>query len=252
MIWVASTMMWFEGELMTVKKIIIELRSQADEGIAQHSTRFFKTGEGEYGEGDKFLGLRVPTVRNIVKQYRKQSTLADAIELLHNEYHEVRLCAILLMVALFELAKNDPDKQTQIVEAYLAHTHRVNNWDLVDSSAHKILGKYLLDKERSILHQLSRSDCLWERRISMMATYTFIKQGQFDDTFRVAETLLSDSHDLIHKIVGWMLREVGNQDKPAEEHFLKQHCKAMPRTMLRYSIEKFSKEQRQQYLAGTV
>lgn len=234
---------------MNVEQVITELTALADPEIAQHSMRFFKSGEGEYGEGDKFLGLRVPVLRQIVKKF-KQATIADALELLSNEYHEVRLFAVLLMVALFVRAKKDELQQQKVVEAYLAHTRFINNWDLVDSSAHKILGKYLLDKDRQILHRLSQSNDLWEKRIAMMATYYFIKQGEFTDTFQIAETLLADQHDLIHKIVGWMLREVGNIDRDAEIDFLKSRYQKMPRTMLRYAIEKFPKEQRKAYLSG--
>lgn len=236
---------------MYVEQIIKQLIELSDPKIAQHSQRFFKTGDGEYGAGDHFLGLRVPVLRKMVKQH-KHLSLDEAIDLLKSEYHEVRLCAIFFLVALFERAKSFPQEQDLIVNAYLSNTQYINNWDLVDSSAHKILGKYLLEKDRDILYTLSRSDYLWEKRISMMATYTFIKEHQFEDTFRIAETLLNDSHDLIHKIVGWMLREVGNQDKLAEQQFLKVHYKKMPRTMLRYAIEKFSKEERAAYLKGLI
>ena len=234
-----------------VDEVIAHLKALANETIAEHSQRFFKTGDGEYGAGDNFLGLRVPVIRKTVKQF-KQATLADALELLSNDYHEVRLFAVLLMVTLFERVKSDEAKQKQIVDAYLANTQYVNNWDLVDSSAHKILGNYLINKDRSILYKLSVSHCLWEKRISMMATYYFIKQGQFEDTFTIAETLLEDPHDLIHKIVGWMLREIGNQDKQAEQAFLNKHYQNMPRTMLRHAIEKFPEEQRQHYLRGLI
>ena len=236
-----------------VEQITKQLTELADPEIAQHSQRFFKTGDGEYGANDQFLGIRVPILRQTVKQF-KDVTLDDALALLKSEYHEVRLCAIYFLVALFERASatSNPNYQQQklIVNAYLANTKYINNWDLVDSSAHKILGKYLLDKDRTILHTMSFSNDLWEKRISMMATYTFIKENQFADTFRIAETLLNDNHDLIHKIVGWMLREVGNQNKAAEEGFLLLHYKKMPRTMLRYAIEKFSKEERTAYLKG--
>lgn len=240
---------------MYVEQIIKQLIGLSDPVIAQHSQRFFKTNDGDYGAGDKFLGLRVPTLRKTVKQF-KDVNLDDSIELLKNEYHEVRLCAVFFLVALFERASTkyntNLQRQKSIVDAYLANTQHINNWDLVDSSAHKILGKYLLTKDRQILDELSRSEDLWEKRISMMATYAFIKENQFEDTLRVAETLLNDSHDLIHKIVGWMLREVGNQDKATEEAFLLLHYKNMPRTMLRYAIEKFSKEERTAYLKGLI
>ncbi|MDG1751939.1 MAG: DNA alkylation repair protein [Thalassotalea sp.] len=236
---------------MLVEQITKQLIQLSDPDIAQHSLRFFKSGKGEYGAGDKFLGLRVPTLRKIVKEY-KQAQLEDAIELLKSEFHEIRLCAVFFLVALFERAKSSPQAQEAIVKAYLSNTQYINNWDLVDSSAHKILGKYLLDKERTILYQLAESNDLWEKRISMMATYTFIKEQQFEDTFVIAKVLLNDNHDLIHKIVGWMLREVGNQNKQVEQDFLKVHYKNMPRTMLRYAIEKFSKEERATYLQGKI
>ncbi len=184
-----------------MKQILEQLTQLANDEIAQHSQRFFKTGEGEYGAGDKFLGIRAPVIRQVVKQ-NKQATLSEALELLTNEYHEVRLCAVLLMVALFERGKSDQAQQKLIVDAYLANTQLINNWDLVDSSAHKILGKYLMNKDRNILHKLLLFHCLWEKRISMMATYYFIKQAEFEDTFTIAETLMEDPHDLIHKIVG--------------------------------------------------
>jgi len=233
------------------KEIFKTLIQSANPDIAEHSQRFFKTGEGDYGAGDKFLGIRVPVIRKLVKQ-SKQASMADAVELISNEYHEVRLFAVLLMVHFFERSKNDEAQQEEIVSAYLANTAFINNWDLVDSSAHKILGKYLFNKDRTLLFKLAKSASLWERRISMMSTYYFIKQGQFEDTFKIAEILLDDNHDLIHKIVGWMLREVGNKNKLAEENFLKSHYVNMPRTMLRYAIEKFPKEERELYLKGKI
>ena len=236
---------------MQVNTIISDLSAIADPDIAQHSHRFFKTGEGEYGAGDKFLGIRVPVLRQKIKEY-KTATADDAFELLKNQYHEVRLFAVLLLVRLFERAKKAPIQQQYIVEGYLSHTQYINNWDIVDSSAHKILGCYLLEKDRTILHQLSRSTNIWEKRIAMMATYTFIKQGDFEDTLLIAQTLLLDKHDLIHKIVGWMLREVGNINKTVEVEFLNKHYQKMPRTMLRYAIEKFDKAERQRYLQGKV
>lgn len=237
--------------MLVVEVVLNEVKSHADADKARHAKGFFKTGEGQYGSGDKFLGVRVPILRKLVSVH-KDVALKDALVLLSNEYHEVRLLAIFFMVKLFERAKKSPDHQKQIVDAYLSHTAFVNNWDLVDSSAHKILGVYLLDKNREILYQLAESSSLWERRIAMMATYTFIKQGQFEDTFSLAAILIKDKHDLIHKIVGWMLREVGNIDRAAEQDFLKAHYQQMPRTMLRYAIEKFEKPLRQQYLKGEI
>lgn len=236
---------------MYVEQITKHLLSASNPEIAQHSQRFFKTAKGEYGEGDKFIGIRIPIIRQTLKDF-KEATLSDALTLLQSEYHEIRLFAVLLLVRLYEKAKSDPNQQDVIVESYLANTQYINNWDIVDSSAHKILGHYYLNKDKSVLHELSRSDNLWKKRISMMATYTFIKSLHFEDTFIIAKRLLNDNHDLIHKIVGWMLREVGNKNKEAEIEFLQLHYKEMPRTMLRYAIEKFSKDERKAYLNGGV
>ena len=236
---------------MEAKAIIEQLKSLANEDIAQHSQRFFKTGNGEYGAGDKFLGIRMPEIRKLVKRYQN-APLTCAEALLKSPYHEIRIFAALLMVALFEKNKNDFVTQTIIYQAYLTNSQFLNNWDIVDCSAHKIVGKHLLNNDRNVLYRLAKSAILWERRIAMMATYTFIKHDQFDDTFKIAEILLLDKHDLIHKIVGWMLREVGNRNKLAEQNFLKIHYQHMPRTMLRYAIEKFDKEERHNYLKGLV
>lgn len=226
--------------------IVAQLQSMANAEIAEHSQRFFKTGAGEYGAGDKFLGIRVPVLRKLVKQY-KNAELADAIILLHNEYHEIRLFALLLMVALYQSSKQS-EQQKAIVDSYLANTKWINNWDLVDCSAHKILGHHVLDKNRQVLFQLAASHNLWERRIAMMATYTLIKHHQFDETLALAELLLQDSEDLIHKMVGWMLREMGKMNLAAEIAFLDKHCRQMPRVMLRYAIEKLPEQQRKFYL----
>lgn len=231
---------------MMTDDIVAHLQSMANADIAEHSQRFFKTGPGEYGAGDKFLGIRVPVLRNLVKQY-KNAELADAIKLLHNEYHEIRLFALLLMVALYQSSKQI-EQQKAIFDSYLANTKWINNWDLVDCSAHKILGHYLLDKNREVLFQLAVSNSLWERRIAMMATYTLIKHQQFEQTFALAELLLDDNEDLIHKVAGWMLREVGKIDLAAELRFLDLHYQCMPKTMLRYAIEKLPQSQRKHYL----
>ncbi len=214
---------------------------------AEHSQRFFKTGPGEYGAGDVFLGIRVPRQRALVKRY-KTATREDALELLQSKYHEARLTALFLLVRLFE--KADPTGKTQIYEDYLANVTYINNWDLVDSSALQIVGHYLFDKDRSHLETLAHSKDLWERRIAIIATYYFIRQYEFEDTLQISEIMLHDAEDLIHKAVGWMLREVGNRSRPTEEGFLLKHYQAMPRTMLRYAIEKFPEEHRQNYLKG--
>jgi len=236
---------------MKAMEIVDQLKSLADKNIAQNSQRFFKTGAGEYGAGDQFLGIRMPTLRMLVKQH-KNVPLNTVAELLRSPYHEIRIFSALLLVSLFESNKKDPAVRHAIYQCYLANTLYINNWDIVDCSAHKIVGMYLLDQDRSVLYSMANSISLWERRIAMMSTYTFIKNNQFDDTFKIAELLLADAHDLIHKVVGWMLREVGNRDKIAEQSFLKIHYQNMPRTMLRYAIEKFDKDERHKYLQGLI
>jgi len=221
------------------------LRKLADPSVAKASQRFIKTGKGEYGEGDKFIGVRVPTIRAIAKQHRELSVKA-VMPILHSPFHEERLLALIMLVHLFD--KGSDAKRSEVYKNYLANTQYINGWDLVDSSAHQIVGGHLLDKKRSKLDTLSNSKMLWERRISIIATYHFIKHDQFDDTLRLAENLLDDEEDLMHKAVGWMLREVGNRDRAVETRFLDKHYKTMPRTMLRYAIEKFDEQQRQHYL----
>jgi len=221
----------------------------ANAEIAEHSQRFFKTAEGEYGFGDKFLGIRVPDIRNAVKKF-KTTPLNVAANLLKSEYHEIRLFALLLLV--YRFSKSNADEQEKIYHIYLKNTKYVNNWDLVDSSAHYIIGAFLENKDRSVLYDLLKSNSLWERRIAIMSTFYFIKNNQFDDALHISEKLLRDKEDLVHKAVGWMLREIGNRDLNIEITFLKIHYKIMPRTMLRYAIEKFSKEDRQKYLKGKI
>ncbi|MGB5966126.1 MAG: DNA alkylation repair protein [Sulfurimonadaceae bacterium] len=234
---------------MGYQEIIDHLHCLADPETAEHSQRFFKTAEGEYGFGDKFLGIRVPVIRQAVKRY-KTTPLSVVEKLLKSEYHEVRLFALLLLV--FRFSKSSADEQEVIYNLYLCNTRYVNNWDLVDSSAHYIVGAYLENRDVSVLYDLSKSDLLWERRIAVMSTFHFIKKNQFSDTLRIAEQLLSDKEELIHKAVGWMLREVGKRDLAIEVAFLKDHYQKMPRTMLRYAIEKFSDSERQEYLNGKV
>jgi len=234
---------------MVYQEIKDHLRSLANPEIAEHSQRFFKTTEGEYGFGDKFLGIRVPVIRQAVKKYRN-TPLSVAERLLKSEYHEVRLFALLLLV--FRFSRSSVDEQEEIYHLYLSNAQHVNNWDLVDSSAHHIIGTYLENRDKSMLYDLLKSDSLWERRIAIMSTFYFIKKNQFSDTLHISEQLLGDQEDLIHKAVGWMLREVGKRDLAKEVAFLKAHYQKMPRTMLRYAIEKFSKEERQKYLSGKV
>jgi 3-methyladenine DNA glycosylase AlkD len=229
------------------KTIKSTLEQAANPNKAVVSASFFKTGTGQYGEGDIFIGVPIPDIRRLCKQYFKQTTLNDVQILLHDLIHEVRMLAVLLLVYSFE--KADASQQQAIYQFYLAHTARINNWDLVDNSAGQIVGGYLFDKDRALLYQLAHSQSLWEQRITIIATFYFIKRQQFEDTFAIARLLLTHKHDLIHKAVGWMLREVGKKDRSALEVFLNNHYQTMPRTMLRYAIEKFPEPLRQHYLA---
>ena len=226
-----------------------QLKSLGNPTIAAHSQRFFKTGEGEYGHGDRFLGIRVPVLRQEVHK-QDPLTIDDAVRLLQNEFHEVRLFALFLLVRRF--ARGSEQERKTIYEIYLNHTRYVNNWDLVDSSAHLIVGCYLESRDKSILKELARSESLWERRIAIMSTFYFIKKNQFEVALDIAHRLLNDPEDLIHKAVGWMLRETGKRDMNLEVDFLRKHYRSMPRTMLRYAIEKFSLHQRHKYLKGEI
>lgn len=225
-----------------------ELREHSDESDARILQRFFKTGPGEYGEGDRFLGVRVPATRSVARRYA-DLPLADTMTLLRSPIHEERLLALIILIRKYR--KGTPNEQAEIYREYLNNTRYINNWDLVDASAEHIVGAHLTGRSRSPLHELARSDRLWERRIAVMATFRFIRDGEFDETLKIAEMLVADAEDLIHKAVGWMLREVGKRDRNAEESFLKRHYRHMPRTMLRYAIERFPEDLRQQYLNGT-
>lgn len=207
---------------------------------------FFKTGPGQYGEGDVFLGIVVPASHKIAKKYGDLA-LEDVLVLLKSKIHEERLIALFILISQFK--KGDIQIKKEIFRLYLKHTAYINNWDLVDLSADKIVGAYLEKRPKEILYELARSESLWERRISIIATFHFIKEGEYEDTFAVASILLRDREDLIHKATGWMLREVGKRcSEEAEEVFLRKHLEEMPRTMLRYAIERFSPEKRRQYL----
>ena len=222
-----------------------ELNNLKNTEKAKILSRFFKTGKGEYGEGDNFLGIVVPEQRKIAKKY-KDLSLNDIQTLLSTNIHEYRLTSLFILVLQYE--KSDEKGKKNIYEFYLRNTKRINNWDLVDLSAHKILGDFLFDKDKSILYKLAKSNNLWERRIAIMSTFNFIKNNEFKDTLKLSKTLLDDPHDLIHKATGWMLREIGKRDKKTEEKFLKKYCKRMPRTMLRYAIEKLDESERKHYL----
>ena len=226
-----------------------ELRQLSNKEIAEHSQRFFKTGEGQYGQGDKFLGIRVPLLRKIAKKY-SQISIDESVQLLKSQFHEERLLSLIMLVAIFKKADNE-DKKT-IYTVYLDNTSFINNWDLVDCSAEHIVGAYLRKADKQPIHNLAKSDFLWERRISIMSTFHFIKYNEFVDSLRISKILLHDEEDLIHKAVGWMLREIGKLDIEAEEGFLRKYYTEMPRTMLRYSIEKFPQNKREKYLKGQV
>jgi 3-methyladenine DNA glycosylase AlkD len=225
------------------------LKELGDDEIASHSQGFFKTGKGEYGEGDRFLGIRVPVIRKCVKEYLDIS-LDDTLKILESPFHEARLLALLILVKKYSLEKTSGGKNA-IYRSYLKNTKYINNWDLVDLSAAQIVGAHLFSRERKPLYRLARSKDLWERRISIISTFHFIRKGDFADTLKIAELLLHDRHDLIHKAVGWMLREVGKRDLNVEEEFLMKYYKVMPRTMLRYAIERFPEKKRLSYLKGT-
>ncbi len=221
------------------------IRSEANAEKAVGHQRFFKTGKGEYGEGDTFLGLTVPQLRIITKKFRDVSR-SEIKMLLASEFHEERLAGLLILVDQFQ--RGDAVEQESIATFYLAQTKAINNWDLVDSSADKILGAFLYEKDVSILFDLARSHNLWEQRIAIVATYYFIRKNKFDTTLQLAEIFLCHPHDLIHKAVGWMLREVGKRDLQTLEVFLKKHAHTMPRTMLRYAIEKMDERKRKLYM----
>lgn len=227
------------------REIIKDLQKLANPERAKILAGFFKTGPGEYGEGDVFLGIRVPDTRKIAKKYAGMD-LAHVNELLQSKIHEHRLAALLILVEKYQ--NGDRREKERIFRFYLANTAYVNNWDLVDLSADKIIGAYLLDRDKTTLYRLARSSHLWERRIAIVATFAFIKKGRFQETFRIAQLLLNDPHDLIHKAVGWMLREVGKRNQKAEEEFLQKLYTKMPRTMLRYAIERFDKEKKKRYM----
>jgi 3-methyladenine DNA glycosylase AlkD len=207
--------------------------------------RFFKTGKGEYGEGDVFLGITVPLQRKTAKKY-SGLTVKELQKLLSSKIHEHRLTSLLILVIKYNKATDTGKKE--IFDFYLKNKKHINNWDLVDLSAEKIPGAYLFEKDKSVLYKLAESDNLWERRIAVMSTFYFIRNNQFDDTLKISGLLLNDKHDLIHKAVGWMLREIGKRDQETEERFLKKYYKTMPRTMLRYAIERFDEKKRMFYL----
>lgn len=232
-----------------VNEIKTRLRKLENKERAEVSKRYFKTGPGEYGEGDIFLGIPVPELRKLAKTYR-HLTLKDTTKLLQSPIHEERLLALLILIHIF--SAGDESIKEQIFDLYLNNTRYINNWDLVDASAQYIVGTYLVHKNKKVLYRLAKSEDLWERRIAIMSTFHFIRQNVYSETLKIAEILIADREDLIHKAAGWMLREVGKRNLQFAEQFLKLHYKKMPRTMLRYAIEKFPQVRRRQYLTGKI
>jgi len=243
---------------MVIEKLKKELEKLANSEKAQLLQRFFKTARGEYGEGDVFLGITVPEQRKIARQFQNEASLEDIQGLLNSKIHEYRLMALLILIEKYKKAckKKSEKEKKEIFEFYLenAKKRNINNWDLVDLSAPKIVGDFLLDKNREILHKLANSENLWEKRIAIISCFAFIRENDFKEALEISKTLLNDKHDLIHKAVGWMLREIGKKNLEIEEEFLKENkrYKNMPRTMLRYSIEKFPEEKRKSYLSGNL
>jgi 3-methyladenine DNA glycosylase AlkD len=234
---------------MKAQDVRRRLRKLGTEERAEVSQRFFKTGPGEYGEGDVFLGVTVPDLRRIAKEFQDLDS-REITSLFRSRIHEERGMALLILVRQYQ--RGDRQGQERIYKLYMKHLRFVNNWDLVDGSAEHVVGAYLREKSKKPLYDLARSKTLWERRVSIMATFHYIKRNEFSETLKISEMLLSDEEDLIHKAVGWMLREIGKRDLAVEEKFLKKHYKGMPRTMLRYAIERFPEPKRQRYLKGKV
>ena len=227
-----------------------EIRALANKEIAQHSLRFFKTDKGEYGHGDIFLGIRAPKIRLIAKKHIDIS-ITDMKTLIQSKYHEERFLGLIILVNKYAKTK-DKKNRNQLYKIYVSSFKYINNWNLVDVTCPHVTGKHLIDKDRTILYKWAKSEDLWTKRIAMISTFYFIRKNDLEDIFKIAEILLHDEHDLIHKAVGWMLREAGKRDLKREETFLKKYYKTMPRTMLRYSIEKFPETKRQKYLKGTI
>ena len=234
---------------MLVQNIQRKIQELGSREKAKVSQRFFKTGPGEYGEGDVFVGVKVPELRKLAKEYQK-ITVKEVKQLLRSAIHEERLLALFILVRKY--SKGNETEKKRIYELYLKNTQFINSWDLVDSSAHHIIGAFLVDKSKEPLYSLAKSMNLWERRISIISTFYFIKHDKYAETLKISEILLTDEQDLIHKAVGWMLREIGKRHMPTEEKFLRKHYKRMPRTMLRYAIEKFPEDKRQGYLKGKI
>jgi 3-methyladenine DNA glycosylase AlkD len=235
--------------MSSAAEVLARLQQLGDAEDARFLQGYFRTGPGEYGEGDRFLGIRVPVLRTLVREHRGMP-LEQVAELLRSPWHEARLLAVLLLADAY--GRGDAQAREAVYRLYLDSTRWINNWDLVDSSAPHVVGAHLEGRDRGVLEELARSESLWERRIAILATQHFIRRGDFGTTLRIAELLVHDGHDLIHKALGWMLREVANRDRATAEAFLRRHLAGMPRTMLRYAIEKFPPDLRQRYLRGDV
>lgn len=232
--------------------LLSEIISHADPSQVAGLSRFFKTGPGQYGEGDRFLGIKVPVTRSVVKECWKETGFDDLEECIRSEFHEVRLAALLSLVQIFSHAKKNIELQKQCVDFYLGHTEYINNWDLVDLSCYEILGRWLLKRDRSLLYDLARNGkTIWEQRIGIVSTMQFIRKGELDDTYAIAEIFLEKPqpiHDLLQKAVGWLLRDAGKRNTDRLRNFLDSNIQRMPRTMLRYAIEKFPEEERKHFL----
>ena len=227
-----------------------KLRKMANKKIANHSQSFFKTGKGEYGEGDLFLGIRVPELRKVAKEFFDLDK-TSILKLLKSKYHEERLTAVIILVNQYSKSRDDVIRN-KLYKLYTANFKYINNWDIVDVSCHKIVGPHLEERSRSILYKWAKSKDLWTRRISIISTFWFIRNNDLDDSYKLATILLKDKHDLMHKAVGWVLRECGKKDFKRLDNFLKSNYKKMPRTMLRYAIEKFPETHRKKYINGTI
>ena len=223
------------------KTITNELQALSDAEKREIFPKFFKAGKGEYGEGDRFLGVTVPNIRAIAKLH-KDISIEEIRDLIQSEWHEVRLCALIIMVE--KSKKKDEVLRKELFNLYLSQTERINNWDLVDLSCRFIIGEYLLDKSRDILYQLAQSPLLWDNRIAIVSTYAFIRKGQLEDTYALSDLMMQHPHDLMHKAIGWMLREAGKRNPERLYDYVMSHRADMPRTMLRYAIEKFSPKER--------
>ena len=237
------------NENLSTPLLLREMLSLRNEEEARGLMRFFKTGKGQYGEGDQFLGIRVPATREMVKRRWRETTMQDLEQCIQSPWHEVRLAALLVLIQQFKHNKKRPDRQRECIDFYLRHTDCINNWDLVDLSCYELLGTWLLDKDRTILYDFARNGkTMWEQRIGIVSTMQFLRNNQLNDTYAIADILLHHTHDLIHKAVGWLLREAGKRDEKRLIDYLNERHSTMPRTMLRYAIERLPEDIRRQYL----